>query len=704
MKYLTTGFVIVSLSLLIAGCEQSVEQTVTVPEKSKPAFGELSVYEVVGSDARGDYSGRVVLVVEPETDGRIVVLREIQYGDEMQVRYSGHGSLKKKRLTFSFNALLPPVASDKALPFSELERVSIPGNAESGRLQGDVIGNGRRVEATVQLRSGKQVLQGREQWTLEQQPETPTVMTHKMAVNPAQWNAVDLPVDGPGMVQIRVQNAATPYGVFLPKGETPPEWKPDPTDDRPLPFFGKSRISGAPQVQTPFEGASWSRDITKMEAERDWVFWWRDDILIKQQKFEFEIRYLPSPWWFLFCNPWVKIDITPNTVSVDEPININVQAHAWAGLEMFWWFGSGTGITELDRAHIQSGMGASFGNHDWTIQISQPGTYTFGANARDVLYPVAGQPHQASEGCGLSYDTVAVVSSTSRSYSVAFILLAPQGTDTSSPAFQTLLNRVNTVKAQLPDQFSRSTDGRGTADVSYPTVVIIPDGTAYGVTDSANMWPFLRDTMTNQFYSDHPDDFDFLAIYEIYPDIIIGSRHLGVRSRVAGFGISPYDTTAIWGSAGRLRGVGLVRDANDLPDSYDFANSRMHLLLHEVFGHQWGVFAQRLSKPGSHFDIGIESPNFTVLYGRPWIKIDDNNYTTADIQDPVTGFTKVIFHPWMMYVSGMKLRSEIPQSLFDVEPDTPPASRYSIVTTTGTSETVTLQSIIDDSGDRYDVP
>ena len=108
-------------------------------------------------------------------------------------------------------------------------------------------------------------------------------------------------------------------------------------------------------------------------------------------------------------------------------------------------------------------------------------------------------------------------------------------------------------------------------------------------------------------------------------------------------------------------------------------------------------------KPGFHFDVGIQSPNFTVLYGRPWRKLDETHFTTENVQDPVTGTFKVTFHPWMLYVADMKTRSEVPDLLMDVEPDTQPSSRYDLATTTGTYENVTLQSAINQSGDMYDV-
>ena len=49
--------------------------------------------------------------------------------------------------------------------------------------------------------------------------------------------------------------------------------------------------------------------------------------------------------------------------------------------------------------------------HTWNnVTISQRGTYTLGANARDVLYPNPGDgyPHQASEGSGIDTTQIRV--------------------------------------------------------------------------------------------------------------------------------------------------------------------------------------------------------------------------------------------------------------------------------------------------------
>lgn len=684
------------LSAILAGCSSLY--------KTDPSAGDriskLLSYQVAGKDDLGEYSGEVV-ILRRIASNKVDAIRTIQYksGDALRAVGSGVFNNREYRIQFSSAVVLKTA-------IKELVPKSLPKDAKSPLsvfLTGKLSDDKKSAVVRVLTREDKKSRKGLEKWSFKEKLKAPSPHVKATSIKRNSWNAINLSLKNASSIKITVRDAATPLGIFLPKGEKPPKWQQYPDDDRPLPLFGDSGKAGFPQMQTVSDGAVWVKNFSKQEMDREWIFWYRDDFLLEARDIDFRVEILPRQWLPFLCDPWVKIDISPNVVAAGEPININVQARAWAGLNMYWWFGV-TGLSQFDRAFIQSGNGLTYGDHDWTIQIDEPGNYTFGANSRDVLYPVPGIAHQASEGCGLSYDTVEVRDPGSRSYSVAFIILAPVGTDTNSAAFQTLLARVNGIKAQLPAQFSTSTDGRGIVDVSYPTVVLTPPGPVYGISDPSNMWNFIANTLNNEFYMHHPDDFDFVAIYETYPDVTIGSRHLTTRTRVAGFGITPYDTSASWGSAGRLRGIGLITDVNNMPDSYDFLDSRMHLLLHEVFGHQWGVSAARLTTGGSHFGIGIQSPNFSVLYARPWVKIDDTNYTTANIIDPATGTHKVIFHPWMLYVAGMKQRHEVPASFLDVSPDTPPAHRYDIVTTTGTSESITLDSVILESGDRYDVP
>jgi hypothetical protein len=110
---------------------------------------------------------------------------------------------------------------------------------------------------------------------------------------------------------------------------------------------------------------------------------------------------------------------------------------------------------------------------------------------------------------------------------------------------------------------------------------------------------------------------------------------------------------------------------------------------------------------------------------------DQTHFETALIEDdPALGFChpqpgviggiceKMTYHPWLLYVAGLKIRSEVPESLIDVIPDFPivddvgdqansatEIKRWAKYTNgiTGSSNIITLQEVIDEAGDRHDV-
>lgn len=693
------------LVMFVTACGQNQEYG--KPEDGKQEDVSVTIpsvysYNVAGKDKRGSYTGKVNIYSRGGRENAVTVHRSIKYKENAEIRTIGVGTLENGKIEIRLdNAVFRP----KQKFAQQLTTRFEPKVFQRGYLSGFLGKDKKGGKVLHRWSINNKATVGEETWTFDKHFKTHKITRHKLSLKGTEWTSVPVAISKPGMIKISSLMAVAADGIFLKKGEKIPELKkPDETHVF-LPFDPTAKKHlGAPSNYDEKNGAVWHKEFKEKDLDSEWVFYYRDRSKQAARKLDIVISYFDFssflPW---LCDPWVDVDISPNEVAVGAPINIRVNARALSGLDMYWWFGNGTGITDLDKAHTMSGGGSSTGDYTWTIQIDQPGTYSFGANARDVLYWTdPGTPHQASEGCGLAYDVV-TVRPVQKSYSVAFIVLAPEGTDTTTSEFQAHLNKVEDIKTALTSQFVTSTEGRGIVDVSYPIIVLTPPGPVYGLSDGGLMWTFLRETMVNHFYTAHPDDFDFLAIYELYPDKSIGSRHLTTKTKVAGFGITPYDISASWGSGGRLRGVGLVTDLTNLPNEYEFIASRMHLLLHEVFGHQWGVFADRIMKPGFHFDIGIESPNFTVLYGRPWRMVDETHFTTEDVQDPATGTFKVTFHPWMLYVAGMKTRSEVPILLMDVEPDTPPSSRYDLVTTTGTYENITLQSVIDQSGDRYDV-
>lgn len=140
--------------------------------------------------------------------------------------------------------------------------------------------------------------------------------------------------------------------------------------------------------------------------------------------------------------PTVSLTTSSIDIVAGVPFYLKTNGASCIGLAAVWWMGQGTGITDstvissfpnnptslvmfttpvinptsLDRAFgsplfssSQAVLNYSFIS---SVTIYKPGTYTFAANARDVLYPVSNQAHQASEGAGMAYLTINVRSQT----------------------------------------------------------------------------------------------------------------------------------------------------------------------------------------------------------------------------------------------------------------------------------------------------
>jgi prepilin-type N-terminal cleavage/methylation domain-containing protein len=139
-----------------------------------------------------------------------------------------------------------------------------------------------------------------------------------------------------------------------------------------------------------------------------------------------------------FSPPTVSIKASSDVVTTGTPFTINVSASSCVGLASVWWYGAGgpdvdvtlslsfpqtptssqmfttpfSNPTKLTRAYGSPYFTAAQTVHNYsftsTLIIPTTGSYIFGANSRDVLYPIPGQPHQASEGMGLQFVKIQV--------------------------------------------------------------------------------------------------------------------------------------------------------------------------------------------------------------------------------------------------------------------------------------------------------
>jgi subtilisin family serine protease len=82
--------------------------------------------------------------------------------------------------------------------------------------------------------------------------------------------------------------------------------------------------------------------------------------------------------------PTVKISVSPEIVRKNDPFDVTVTASAPYGLTAVWWFGQGTGITDLDKAHWHDVAGGDpFFSRTWTgVTIGSSGTFTYSIPTR----------------------------------------------------------------------------------------------------------------------------------------------------------------------------------------------------------------------------------------------------------------------------------------------------------------------------------
>ncbi|MFQ6132824.1 MAG: hypothetical protein ACE5R4_12360 [Armatimonadota bacterium] len=279
-------------------------------------------------------------------------------------------------------------------------------------------------------------------------------------------------------------------------------------------------------------------------------------------------------------------------------------------------------------------------------------------------------------------------------WTMAFVLLTYPETDTTTGAFSAKMRKVEQMRRRVGREFRKATEGLGAMSPSAEVFVLQPERPipCIRVRHGDGLYEFAQ-RVARMLYERTDDVWDFIAIYEDYPEEHVNSRHLFARSQDVRTGMHYFDATDRYGSDGRLMSVGLIKDVNEMPATYDYVESGMQLLLHETVGHHFGVYREELSPERVHFEAGIEGPTFTVLYGRPWVRVDDTHFTTAEVRDSETGHFLVTYHPWIMYLMGLKTRAEVPSRIMKVNPDTRPSHRYDLVTTTGSFEWISFEDL-----------
>lgn len=290
-----------------------------------------------------------------------------------------------------------------------------------------------------------------------------------------------------------------------------------------------------------------------------------------------------------------------------------------------------------------------------------------------------------------------------RTWTMAFVVVAHSADDITTDEFAAGVAKVDRMRLAVPGAFRAATEGLGRLETSDRVFVVQNDTWSRPKANPAwqDLYGRVRWTLKD-VYEETGDVWDFVAIYmaDDRVDSFGGNAALIQSEDASMTGLAAYDHTRRVGSDGRLLCVGLVNKVEDMLPLEDIRGSEgMHVLLHETIGHHYGMYWRALNPPGErmHFHWGIEGPAFTILYARPWVKVDDTHFKVVPPDDqrfPGPGDQFVHrFHPWMLYIMGLKRADEVPSRIMKVHTAEPPAHRYEPTESTGTFEWIDLQDV-----------
>lgn len=215
-----------------------------------------------------------------------------------------------------------------------------------------------------------------------------------------------------------------------------------------------------------------------------------------------------------------------------------------------------------------------------------------------------------------------------------------------------------------------------------------------------------RTVVAKEFFRTHPDHYDFIVVFSTFEfdtkDAL--AFHLGVQNKTKGLGMPVFDSSAFFGSAGKLQGyidmAALGRYASNPTDpKFDKV---LQVFAHE-FLHQWAAKVRfrgqdglasdaLLGKDGAHWSFLLNS-GASVAYGNQWHDNGDGSFTS------VAGWQ--FFSPLDLYLMGLYRKEEVPP-FYLIENPAIDKTRLpqNGVTISGVRKTISIDDVIAIEGPR----
>ncbi|TSK05051.1 MAG: choice-of-anchor D domain-containing protein [Geobacter sp.] len=216
-----------------------------------------------------------------------------------------------------------------------------------------------------------------------------------------------------------------------------------------------------------------------------------------------------------------------------------------------------------------------------------------------------------------------------------------------------------------------------------------------------------RQEIAKEFFRAHPDTFDTLAIFSNFDYALVEGDTRGfytsIKNDVQGIGRPLYDSSAAFGSSGKLHGtidMGNIAAAG-APGSTQF-DQAITTLTHEQM-HRFGAYVifkkpdgsistALLGKDAAHWSYLLDSQG-SVMYGNAWKDNKDGTFTSTSIRSS--------YSPLDLYLMGMIDKTQVPPMTLIENPAVDPKQYPNLgATVSGTTRTVTIDDIIAAEGER----
>ncbi len=238
--------------------------------------------------------------------------------------------------------------------------------------------------------------------------------------------------------------------------------------------------------------------------------------------------------------------------------------------------------------------------------------------------------------------------------------------------------------------------------------VMAVTGDYNAMTPDGTINSFPRETIGNEFFKTHKDEYDFLVIFTNFefrmPEDHTEGFYTHVKNDTQGIGLPLFDDSLFYGSDGRLQGtIDMGNIGNLVTDLLDpNIEKTLNLLAHEQM-HRWGAYVRHLDENGdesstllgrseSHWSFLLDADG-SVLYGSDWRDNWDGTFTSTTAQK--------YYSPLDLYLMGLIDKNKVSPMLLIENPDIDSRKLpKSGVTVSGNPKYITIEDIIAVEGER----